>query len=202
MSNPTPDNLMAILSRLNSILLKSKELTDDLTAEAFANRWCGSPPATESEILAAERRLGVLLPPSYRSFLLISNGWRPFSTFVERLFPVQEIERLRVKDFDDLRLIEKYYKEDEISDSEYLDYETPKHMVSLRHRYYPECLLVGRAWDGGGGELVLLNPNIVFPDGEWETIFFANWIPGNWRYRSFREFVEDSISTLERIETT
>ncbi len=32
------------------------------------------PPATEGEIAAAEARLGVMLPPSYRSFLSIANG--------------------------------------------------------------------------------------------------------------------------------
>lgn len=32
------------------------------------------PPATEDELIAAERRLGVRLPPSYRSFLSVSNG--------------------------------------------------------------------------------------------------------------------------------
>jgi hypothetical protein len=202
MSIPVTDDWKAILSRLNSIVLNSKKWKEDLTTEALANVWCGSPQATEGEIFSAEQRLGVSLPPSYRSFLSISNGWRPFSHFVERLLPVQEIERFLVTAPEDLRLIQKYYKEDEVSDSEYLDYETPRHMVALRHRYYPESLVVGRAWDGGGGELVLLNPNITFPNGEWETILFADWIPGNWRYRSFREFVEESIETLERIEST
>lgn len=32
------------------------------------------PPATESGVAAAERRLGVHLPPSYRQFLLLSDG--------------------------------------------------------------------------------------------------------------------------------
>jgi len=190
----------AILSSLNPILLQSKELRDHLKPEALANGWCGSQPASESEIQEAELRLGVSLPPSYRAFLSISNGWRPFSSFIEQLLPVQGIEQFRVADPEDLGLIQKYYKEDEVSDSEYLDYETPKHNVALRHRYYPECIVIGKAWDGGAGELVLLNPHITFPNGEWETIFFGNWLPGNWRYRSFREFVEQSV-TLERIET-
>jgi SMI1 / KNR4 family (SUKH-1) len=32
------------------------------------------PPATPDEVAAAEERLGVRLPPSYRSFLLVANG--------------------------------------------------------------------------------------------------------------------------------
>jgi hypothetical protein len=68
--------------------------------------------------------------------------------------------------------------------------------TALRHRYYPESVLVGDAW-GAEDDMILLNPQIVSPDGEWEAIFFANWIPGNQRYRSFRDFVEKSVNRLE-----
>lgn len=37
----------------------------------------GFPPADEERITALERRLGARLPPSYRSFLAVSDGWRP-----------------------------------------------------------------------------------------------------------------------------
>ncbi|MFC8076797.1 SMI1/KNR4 family protein [Streptomyces sp. NPDC057307] len=37
----------------------------------------GFPPADEERITALERRLGAGLPPSYRSFLAVSDGWRP-----------------------------------------------------------------------------------------------------------------------------
>lgn len=199
MSAIAKDDWMPILSRLNSILL-TERWRGDLTQEALSVGWCGQSPAQESDIFKTEKRLGLTLPPWYRSFLSISNGWRPFSSFIERLLPVEEIDRYRIAEPEHLKLLQQCYQEDDISDEEYLDYETPKHMEALRHRYYPDCLLIGKKWDGGGGELLLLNPHIVFPDGEWETIFFANWIPGNQRYRSFREFVEDSVSTEERFE--
>ncbi|MTD55114.1 SMI1/KNR4 family protein [Amycolatopsis pithecellobii] len=35
----------------------------------------GYEPASEDAIRAAEERLGVRLPPAYRNFLLVSNGW-------------------------------------------------------------------------------------------------------------------------------
>lgn len=35
-------------------------------------------PATELEIAAYEQVIGVTLPPSYREFLLVCNGWRGF----------------------------------------------------------------------------------------------------------------------------
>ncbi|MFI6695523.1 SMI1/KNR4 family protein [Streptomyces sp. NPDC050433] len=36
----------------------------------------GFPPAGEERIAALEQRLGATLPPSYRSFLAVSDGWR------------------------------------------------------------------------------------------------------------------------------
>ncbi|GAA1027256.1 MULTISPECIES: SMI1/KNR4 family protein [Amycolatopsis] len=38
--------------------------------------WPGREPASEEDVVAAEERLRVQLPPAYRSFLLTSNGWR------------------------------------------------------------------------------------------------------------------------------
>jgi hypothetical protein len=188
------------LSRLNSIILRTERWRHVLTPEALSTGWCGLPPATESEIVKTEKQLGITLPPSYRSFLSISDGWKPFSSFVGRLLSVKEIDRYRDAEPEDLAILQSCYQEDDVPDENYLDYETPENMVSLRHRYYPDCLLIGKKWDGGGGELVLINPLIVSPDGEWEAIFFANWIPGNYRYRSFFDFVNESINDLERIE--
>jgi len=193
---------MPILSRLSAIVLSKDRWKPQLTAEALSTGWCGLSPAPESEILKTEQRLGIVLPPSYRSFLAISNGWRPFSSFIERLLPVEEIEQYRTADPEGLMLLQESYQEDDVSDEVYLDYETPEHMVALRHRYYPECLLVGKEWIGGGGEFVLLNPHIVSADGEWEAIFFANWLPGNERYRSFRDLVAGSVKALEELEAS
>ena len=195
----TKEEWLPILSRLNNALLNAKDFEDDLTPEERFKAWCGSPPASEEEILKTEARLGLTLPPSYRSFLSISNGWRLFDTLVERLLPVQEIERYRDADPGDLAAILKM-REDEVSDRDYLDYEDPEHNEALRHRYYPESILVGKGW-GVESERILLNPKIVSDGGEWETIYFANWIPGNYRYRSFRDFVEDSVSSLEKEQT-
>lgn len=202
MSAFAADNWMPILSRLNSILLRSEYWKGYIAQEALAMGWCGLSPATESEICETERQLGVAFPPSYRSFFAAANGWRPFSGFIERLFSMREIERFQSADPEDLELIQRYFQEDDLSDEEYLDYQTPRRVEALRHRYYPKSILVGKGWDGGGGELILLNSHIVSPDGEWEAIFFANWIPGNRRFRSFRDLVEDSIDTTERFEAT
>jgi hypothetical protein len=189
---------MSILSRANSSVLNSKRWRRDLTPEMLSIGWCGQPPATENEIVETEQRLGLKLPPSYRSFLSISNGWRPFP-IIEWLLPVQEIERFRIAEPEDLALIQECFPERDTPDEAYLDYETPKNVEALRPRYFPDCLLVGRRWERSGGELFLLNPHIAFPDGEWEAIFFANWIPGNTRFRSFCDLIKDTIGDDEEI---
>lgn len=43
--------------------------------------------------------------------------------------------------------------------------------------------------DSGSG-LYLLNPRIVTAEGEWEAWFFAHWLPGANRYRSFWELMQ------------
>ncbi len=53
---------------------------DDETARR--TRWLGFPPASAERIAAMERRLGCRMPPSYREFLKVSDGWRHAGGFV------------------------------------------------------------------------------------------------------------------------
>jgi hypothetical protein len=200
---------MPILRRLNALVklmnFNAKyslagKIPSEIAEKAVSSGW--QPPATESEIREAEMRLGITLPPSYRSFLLISNGWRPFHSLGECLFPVQQIDRFRICDPENFASFEsaherilRIFGDDElfsVSDEVYLDYEKAK---GIRRQYYGDSLLIGGPWEGCGTELrkeghvVLLNPHIVFPNGEWETISAAR-PASNARFRSFREFVE------------
>jgi hypothetical protein len=198
---------MPILQRLNAVMSRSEQFGGELSEEVLlSGGWCGRPAATESEIRAAENRLGVRLPPSYRSFLSISNGWRIFNSFVEQLLPVHEIDRFRFRSPESFasmesaheRLVGRYgYDPSVVSDDVYLDYETPAHNMALRHHYYGDSLLISEASES---ELVLLNPFVVSADGEWETIFSAHWIPENERFRSFRDYVEKIVRNEEGFE--
>jgi hypothetical protein len=201
LSSFIPEDWTWVLSRLNLFLLGSPEFKANLAPGAITAAWCGSERASESEITVTEKRLGVKLPPTYRSFLAISNGWRPFNSLLEQLLPVQAIERLQVADPQKLAMLLDCYKEDDIADEHYLDYVTPRNIEALRIRYYPESILVGKGW-GVESEMLLLNPQVQFPDGEWEAIFFANWIPGNQRYRSFYEFMKGSIDNVGETEVS
>ncbi|MEU9155620.1 SMI1/KNR4 family protein [Streptomyces sp. NPDC048417] len=50
--------------------------------EPLRTRWLGFPPASEERIRALEERLGHRLPPSYRTFLAVTDGWRHAGGFV------------------------------------------------------------------------------------------------------------------------
>ncbi|MCA1220962.1 SMI1/KNR4 family protein [Streptomyces sp. 8L] len=53
---------------------------------AGAAAWeLGFPPADEARVAALEERLEAALPPSFRSFLAASDGWRPLGTGIELL---------------------------------------------------------------------------------------------------------------------
>ncbi|UUU29906.1 SMI1/KNR4 family protein [Streptomyces sp. CA-210063] len=53
-------------------------------------RWLGFPPASEEGIAALEERLGRRMPPSYREFLKVSDGWRHAGGFVWLLAGTQD----------------------------------------------------------------------------------------------------------------
>src|SRR6266446_7591623 len=37
---------------------------------------------------------------------------------------------------------------------------------------------------------------VVWPDGEWEVWFFANWLPGATRYLSFADWMRHELAAL------
>ncbi|GAA1000022.1 hypothetical protein GCM10009555_102120 [Acrocarpospora macrocephala] len=63
--------------------------------EPGADPWLGFPAASPEEVEALERRLGCALPPSFREFLLVTNGWRDAGNFVSQLRNTDEIGWMR-----------------------------------------------------------------------------------------------------------
>jgi SMI1 / KNR4 family (SUKH-1) len=57
-----------------------------------AARWLGYDAASERDLGAAEKRLGVRLPPSLRGFLLTTDGWSLPADWVERVCPCRDIQ--------------------------------------------------------------------------------------------------------------
>jgi cell wall assembly regulator SMI1 len=175
--------------------LLQSSLAANLQPPAESDEWLGFTGATNRSIQNLEQRLGVSLPPSYRAFLTVSNGWRRTTPFIARVRPVEDIDWFRIEN---QHWVEVYSENDsEQPDVEYYDYgphggdhQRAAHMASL--------LQISDVDDG----VYLLNPQAVTPDGEWEAWFFANWVPGAIRFPSFahlmvREYL--SFAELEKV---
>lgn len=173
--------------------LSQTELAKRLDPPAESAHWLGFAPVSDEEIAEAERRLGVLLPPSYRAFLKTSNGWRRTTTFIGRVRPVAEINWFRVENEE---WAEIYAEQgSDLPDTEYFDYSegsAPDHRAS----HMKSLLQISDVDDG----VYLLNPEAVTPDGEWEAWFFASWIPGAERYPSFAHLMISQYQSFRELD--
>ena len=174
------------LAQWNRELLERLDLTKynafiepDITPDVIAAGWLGYPGATEAQIANLEARLGVPLPPSYRAFLSVSNGFRQPGMIVPRLLTSAEVEWFRVRNQD---TIDTWVAglERSLRDAPHILAGEPDPF----ERYLPTALEIS-ACETVGTAIYLLNPKIIAPDGEWEALYFAHWIPGAERYPSF-----------------
>ncbi|MGJ3246955.1 MAG: SMI1/KNR4 family protein [Elainellaceae cyanobacterium] len=184
------------LKRWSQELLVS--LGDDiqqLPPNVVKSGWLGYPGATETQITRAETRLRCALPPSYRNFLKVTNGWHHTTPFIYRLWSVEEIEwfAVRHQDWIDAFVLQQATERPQIPDSEYWVYGDEQDCSKLRVKYLQHALEIS---DRGDASIYLLNPNIVTADGEWEAWFFGDWLPGADRYRSFKELMQAEYETF------
>ena len=179
-------NWKALLTQWSQDILASR-YTAKLPAEVRASGWLGFPGATEDQIAQAEARLKTTLPPSYREFLKATNGWRMAGSFVGKLWSTEEIEwfTTRHQDWIDAWNVGLGSDPESVPDEEYLIYNTGQ-TEAFRPEYLQTALEISDYGDG----IYLLNPQIVTAEGEWEAWFFADWIPGADRYRSFWDLMQ------------
>jgi hypothetical protein len=136
---------------LHSDLLR--EAVEDGRAEWMVNDaqreagWLGFEPAPDEAIQAAERRLGVELPLTYRSFLRVSNGWSSMAGEVD-LLAVEEVDW--------------FTKLDPVI----LEHWSAPGMERFADKVetFERCVLVSAVEDG---DYWLLDPGLVEDGGEW-----------------------------------
>jgi hypothetical protein len=152
-----------------------EELSPDDVA-ARQGRWLGVDPATEADIAAMENRLGRAMPPSYREFLRVSDGWRHAGAFVWKLAGTREAhwhdDAVGLgEDFDD------FWGEEDNPDE-----------VRAQVGLWSRALQLDVESDI---TFVLLDPQDVGPDGEWAVRVWASWrAEGDpARYPSFAAFM-------------
>jgi HEAT repeat protein len=169
-TTPPPTNEVRwaeLLKELSEFRLSDPRVASGASERKIRERWLGEPAATEQEIEALERRLGQHLPPSYRSFLAVSNGFTQQSSFIHRLYGANEVDWFGARN---------------------------KGWADAYRQTYPNLPLCLQISDVGDSAVVLLNPKTVSSDGEWQTYFFANWMAGARPYGSFREFMEEELN--------
>jgi hypothetical protein len=178
--------------------IETEEGQRKLPPEVLASGWLGYPGATEEQLAAAEARLGMTFPPSYRAFLKVTNGWRLTSPFIYKLWSTEEIEWFSVRN---QFWIDAYTKPASgkspmplVSDEEYFFYgEDGAAGEDFKPEHLQGALEIS---DIGDSAIYLLNPQVVTPEGEWEAWFFANWNPGATRYRSFWNLMQAEYTSF------
>jgi hypothetical protein len=135
------------------------------------------PGASEEQIAELETRIGKRLPPSYRAFLAISNGFNEPGGSIERLRPTEEVDW--------------FAKENQETIDAWL---TPE-MIELTPDF-AHLRTTLQISDEGDSAFMLLNPNVIDEaTGEWEAWLFASWIPGESRSPSFQHLMEEQYQT-------
>ncbi|WP_203862458.1 SMI1/KNR4 family protein [Plantactinospora mayteni] len=156
--------------------------SDDELAEVSAVQraagWLGFDGASPESVRLLEGRLGAALPPSYRSFLVMSNGWVNISPFMWTMRTTRDINWLRDAD--------------------------PDLYASLREEpTLPESSLADRALlisGNGDAQYWLLDPGDVSVDGEWAAYTWASWYPGlGDRHESFAALVDAERASFEEL---
>ena len=173
----------------------------DLPSEVVESGWLGFPGATDEQLAVLEARLGVGLPPSYRAFLRVSNGWRQTGTSIWRMWSTEEIDWFRVRNAE---WIDAYVSPfggldpPSMAYEEYLVYDETQDPARFRVEYLESALEVS---DTGDSAIYLLSPKVVTPEGEWEAWLFANWLPGASRHRSFAALMQAEYQSFHEQNT-
>lgn len=143
--------------------------------------WLGFQGASEQQITALEVRLGIRLPPTYRSFLATSNGWSHLSPFMEQMRTTETVDWCEEVDALLWDMITDY--DDEEPDG-------PQNME--------RGLLISLA---GDAQFWLLDPGDISQNGEWAAYTWSSWHPG-WseRHESFAALVTAEHTSFEQLE--
>lgn len=138
-----------------------------------------NPGASESAIALTEARLGVDLPPSYRAFLSLHDGW-------PRCFDGASLLGTAC-------LGSRMY--DEFARAAFSAAETPEPTLGppSRRRLFPHIIPFGV--DLQSTTLFAFNPAVVSADGEFEVIAWINEL--GMRRESFTSFLELLVELAE-----
>lgn len=160
------------------------------------SEWLGFPAASEADIAAAERRLGVRLPPSYRHFLLVSNGWREMGRWVRLLRPAHEIGWFRDVEQETWEVFANDPMLEHLPDQALAERMRRSNERFARH--IGRCLALSFS---GDGDYWLLDPERVDAAGEWAAY---TWSPASplWEDQAHASFSALVASARAQLATS
>ena len=161
-----------LMNDYNTAILSSNQPV----VSASKNKWFGYPGATSDEISQLENRLKVILPPSYREFLTFTNGWADCLTYyIGHVNNTDEIDWFALREPDWCSIWQNSTIRTDI--------------VTFNPKHVPATPQISDTYDGA---VLLLNPNVIDQNGEWEAWFLANWIVEEpRRFSSFWELMQN-----------
>jgi hypothetical protein len=169
--------------------------------QASAARWLGRAAAAEDQIRAIEAQLQMTLPPSYRTFLALTNGWSVLTDFVWRLYPVEEIGWYGPRYPDNLALLRGDFKNNPIHILTRM-FGGAAPASAFNEAEIPVAQLESALEIAGGDHTdaveYVLNPHVQTEEGEWEAWIIRWWKPlAMERYESFWELMQAEYRRLE-----
>lgn len=180
--------------RLHTMSGTDHDLYTSKDSSSYPPEWLGTSPADEAEILRQEERLGRRLPPSYREFLQVSNGWDVDSSTSLHLLPIAEVGWTRDVD---PHLAHSWGPPPgspipELPDDYFFDYDAPQDQDFFEvGDFLPHTLCISENVEGS---VYLLNPHIVTSGDEWEAWYLdTSYMLGATRFRSFWHLMEDAF---------
>jgi hypothetical protein len=178
------------LTNISYTLAQSEDLLQEYQSDNL--NWLGFDGTSDADIQDNERRLNTILPPSYKEFLKVSNGFKQLNCFVWDILPVDKIDWLKTADPTLFDLYSKEFKDSfDATDEEYFVYGEDQKTTDFRSEYLVNSLAIS-GW--GDAAILLLNPQVKFGD-EWEAWMFATWHLGPVRYKSFEELMREEYSS-------
>lgn len=175
------------LSRWSREWISTAE-SGELEPEVARDGWLGYPPAPPDAVAAAEARLGVRLPPSYREFLLTTDGWRHAGMFVWRMRDTSSVGWLAD--------IESFWAEG------WDEFDAPEpdedgDQVPAARNPFVKGLMVSLEADSG---VLFLDPEDVDEAGEWAAYSQFSWrVEPPARFPSFAALMEDLYAEFHRL---
>ncbi|HEY0543401.1 MAG TPA: SMI1/KNR4 family protein [Actinoallomurus sp.] len=176
------------LSRWSEEWIRSADPAE-VDPEVLRDQWLGFAPATEEAVAAAEARIGMPLPPSFREFLLTTDGWRDAGCFVLRMRDTSNLGWLRD--------IDPFWTEMEEMFEDEEDAEGEEARGLGEGNRFGRGLLISLEADAGA---LFLDPGDVDDSGEWAAYSHFSWkAEPPTRFASFTALMEDLYAEFHRM---